>query len=125
MEGGHEKKKHLALWGAVAGTMVVVMALWAMVLPTQMQELELAREQNRDRWQVAEESESAVIKSFAEVLGEQREALKEIEARMGRAESQPEGAAAKLDELKGKFEAASHSKTEESTDQDISEEPQS
>lgn len=124
-----EQRKYVAFWIAVGGTSAVVVALWAMILPTQLQRVRLEAQKDRSRWGVVDDGGGAKVKTFNELMAEQRTTLDEIEKRVSPSGTQEPasaasiGAAAKIEELKAKIQAASEKHSTEETPRNIPVEP--
>lgn len=104
-----EHHRHIALWIAVGGTVAAVVALWALILPTQMRQIRLVSDKDRSRWSVvaSDEGERMKAKPLGDILQEQRAKLDELEVRMREAVTGGTAAQAKVDDLTAKIEAAS------------------
>jgi len=102
-----EQHKHVAFWVAVSGTAAVVVALWVMILPTQLQRIRMQAQDDRSRWGVVtEEGES--VKPLGEILDQQRAKLDEIEQRViGERTKDDAESADRIRELRAKIEEAS------------------
>ncbi|MEY4744436.1 MAG: hypothetical protein RL272_381 [Candidatus Parcubacteria bacterium] len=99
-----EHKRHLALWIAVGGTMSVIVVLWVLILPMQLQGQRFNGMRDAARWNAARGDGAAEAPTLAEVLAKQRRQLEAIEKGQ---QAKTTGAAAKIDELRAKIEAAS------------------
>lgn len=109
----HHRRKHLALWTAVGGTMALVVTLWAVLLPTQFELGRSSAAKDSDRW-YALQKEDQKRKSFHEALDDIGERLGEIESeqrmrlRAEQAATEPSPAIrGEIDALRTKIEAAS------------------
>lgn len=73
-------KKNATLWLAVAGTMAVVVTLWLLQLPSQLERLEQSAASPVSRWGVRERSEAPEEKkTLGEVIEEQRRELEKMQ----------------------------------------------
>lgn len=75
----HHRRKHLALWTAVGGTMTLVVTLWVLLLPTQFELGRSSAMKDSDRW-YALQAEDQKQKSFHEALDDIGTRLGEIES---------------------------------------------
>ncbi|HTM67670.1 MAG TPA: hypothetical protein VL426_00065 [Candidatus Binatia bacterium] len=97
-------RKHIALWVAVGGTMAVIVALWVLILPMQLQDSRFAGFRGAARWSAARADEPSSKPTFSEVLSAQRRTLQDIEKRTGTSSGDT---SLKIQELRAKIEAAS------------------
>lgn len=97
-------RKHIALWVAVGGTMAVIVALWVLILPMQLQDARFAGLRGAARWSARPAEESDAKATFSDVLAQQRKTLLDLEKRTG---TSPGDTSLKIDELRAKIEAAS------------------
>ena len=97
-------RKHIALWVAVGGTMAVIVALWVLILPMQLQDMRVAGFRGAARWSAQAPEERASAASFTDVLAQQRRTLLEIEKKAG---TSADDTSLKIQELRAKIEAAS------------------
>ena len=97
-------RKHIALWVAVGGTMAVIVALWVLILPMQLQDSRFAGFRGASRWSAVAPDESDTQPTFTEVLSRQREVLLDLEKRAGTSQ---DDTSLKIQELRAKIEAAS------------------
>jgi len=120
-----EQRKYVAFWVAVGGTSAVVVALWAMIVPTQLRRVRLEAQKDRSRWGVVDDAGGEKVKSFSELMEEQRAALDEIEKRVDPSgvPAASIGTAAKIEELKAKIQAASEKHSTEDAPRNIPVEP--
>jgi hypothetical protein len=115
MSDPKDQHRHLALWIAVGGTAAAVVALWALILPTQIRRVRLEGERDRSRWTVLGEDGQSVQKSFSDIMAEQRARLDEIEAKMRETVAAPDAAQAQVQDLTAKIEAAGAKTTDAAT----------
>ena len=97
-------KKHIALWVAVGGTMAVIVALWVLILPMQLQGSRFIGMRGAARWNAAGADDGQAESSFVDVLARQRQRLLDIEKTTG---TTRQDASLKIQELRAKIEAAS------------------
>src|SRR5512142_2167974 len=101
-----EHKRHIALWVAVGGTMAVIVALWVLILPMQLQDMRFAGVRDAARWNAARSADAPESgTTLDDVLAAQRRKLQAIEQNVGSVNASG-GAALKIDELRAKIEAA-------------------
>lgn len=121
-----EHRKHVAFWVAVSGTSAIVVALWAMILPTQLRRIRLSAQQDKSRWGVVEDTQAKEkVKPFAEIMAEQRATLDEIEKRAQPNDTAiaPNTVTSKIEDLRAKIEAAAQKHSSENSPQNIPVEP--
>lgn len=73
------RRKHVALWTAVGGTMALIVTLWAILIPTQFELGRSSASRKADRWYSMESNEERQ-KSFSEALDTIGERIDGIEA---------------------------------------------
>jgi len=99
-----EHRKHIALWVAVGGTMAVIVALWVLILPMQLQDSRFLGMRGAARWNGVHVEEGGNNgPSFGDVLAKQRRRLLDIEKKTG---TSTQDATVKIQELRAKIEAA-------------------
>lgn len=80
----HDKNRgsrQVKLWLLVGSSTVVIIAIWAILLPTQLRSLQSVNGEDIRRWQVIKEESGAT--SFKEALGALRGRLKEFDEGFG------------------------------------------
>ncbi len=103
-----EHKRHIALWVAVGGTMAVIVALWVLILPMQLQDMRFAGVRDAARWNAARSADAPESgTTLDDVLAAQRRKLQAIERNVNANGQANTSAALKIDELRAKIEAAS------------------
>jgi hypothetical protein len=102
-------RKHVVMWAAVGGTMLVIVALWVMILPSQLAQTGRS-EMNFSRWyQARTEDTKSDRQSFSEVMAEQKAQLDALENSQKTNTSIEEAKnVQKIDELRAKIDAATN-----------------
>ncbi|MEK9151870.1 MAG: hypothetical protein AAB692_00735 [Patescibacteria group bacterium] len=100
-EGHHdpdEGKRHLALWLAVGGTMAVIVALWAMLLPAQMGDFSFFGARQNADWESIRAKSAASRQEFSDSLARLKNRLDNV------TDPKAQAAAAGVEALKQKLE---------------------
>ena len=101
----HHKKK-IALWVAVGGIMTLVVAMWAVLLPTQLRDANLFG--SLDRWQVYRPSTKELSEGWSETMDKWKVLMNDAQAQsdLQTANERPRVTESDVDKLKGRIEAA-------------------
>ena len=83
--------------------MAVIVALWVLILPMQLQDARFAGFRGASRWSAAAPDESGTQPTFSDVLSQQRKTLLDLEKSVG---VTPNDTTLKIQELRAKIEAA-------------------
>ncbi len=97
-------RKHLALWLAVGGTMAVIIAMWLMLLPMQLNDTRLPNAGDLSRWSVVRSAKDQT-RSFEDNLRAIRQKLNELT--QSSQQIQPSPVNVDIQQLRQKLEAAS------------------
>lgn len=99
-------KKRLVLWASVGGTMAVIVALWAFVLPHQLAKFsaEAKDDSSLSRWISERKADGQEAnQSFVELLQRQRDRLNAVERNQREAGNTNANNAIDIDELRAKI----------------------
>jgi len=111
------QRKHFATWGAAIGTLVLIVAFWALLLPTQLGGVKSFGIRNAASWLSAKNAPSGADEpTFQEALDRSRAMLDKIENGQ-RVQAQQETAVInEASQLREKIEAASAVPAEKPTE---------
>lgn len=101
----HAKKK-VAIWVAVGGIMALVVAMWVILLPTQLKDANLFG--NADRWQVYRPATEELSEGWSDTMDKWKVLLNEaaVQSDLDASNEPSRVSATEIDKLKGRIEEA-------------------